>query len=195
MFILQDLMTRQGSGILRRGTMVFVGVRLHPYPVLGKLHKIVSVTPATVVYQVGYIGEQILSNFSPHGLCPFRARSLEFHLTERLLETIRLCLNHNPSLRPRIQDVYDIIKRLYSRVRASSTYKPTETESNFTSKKSEMRKKRKIRTAAQKKNMNIDKLLERQQQRALYHYIHYFSMDSEFPPFPREGEDRDEERI
>lgn len=31
---LKDLMTKQGSGMLRRGTVVFVGVRLHPYPVI-----------------------------------------------------------------------------------------------------------------------------------------------------------------
>lgn len=104
-------------------------------------------------------------------------------------------------MRPQIQDLYDIVKGLYSRVRVSSNYRlETSSPLKETPRTEEaeirpVRKKRRVRTEAQRRNMTIDKLLKRQQQRALYHYIHYLSMDSEFPPFPREGEDSDEERI
>lgn len=104
-------------------------------------------------------------------------------------------------MRPQIKELYDIVKSLFSRVRVSSGYRPEvtssleETPGTKATEIKQVRKKRKVRTEAQKRNMTIDKLLERQQQRALYHYIHYLSMDSEFPPFPREGEDSDEERI
>lgn len=61
MLILQDLMTRQGSGILRRGTVVFVGVRLHPYPVI-------------VTYYAGNSLQDLLRTrrlSGPSGLCIF----------------------------------------------------------------------------------------------------------------------------
>lgn len=104
-------------------------------------------------------------------------------------------------MRPQIQDLYEIVKGLYSRVRVSSGYRAEaasplkETPRTEKAEIKQVRKKRRMRTEAQKRNTTIDKLLERQQQRALYHYIHYLSMDSEFPAFPREGEDSDEERI
>lgn len=61
MLTLQDLMTRQGSGMLRRGTVVFVGVRLHPYPVI-------------VTHYAGNNLEDLLNTkrlSGPSGLCIF----------------------------------------------------------------------------------------------------------------------------